>query len=177
MESYGGMEAQIHMHFKRRHCKFDELLWGLNSPATHRTSKTLFTDVTPCSSVQVFRRFGSTYWLHHRQRVNTASRGLLLPASFWFLGLTFESEDGGSKFLRNFGTLLDYASIHRGRQFPFFVDQNSSFGNQICCHMDRQNFAVRATRVHATYRRCYWTRTDRSPPVTLSQCKPVSLSS
>jgi hypothetical protein len=78
---------------------------------------TLFWDLTPCSPVQVFRLFGGTCCLHHRQRVNQASRGWLPPASFWLLGLNFDSEDGSSKVFRNFGKLLNDASTHRRWQF------------------------------------------------------------
>jgi hypothetical protein len=60
---------------------------------------TIFWDLTPCSPVDVHRRFGGTFCFHCCQILG----GFLL-------GLFFEYEDGGSVFLGNVGELSDYTS-------------------------------------------------------------------
>jgi hypothetical protein len=72
-----------------------------------------FWDITPCGPLNVNRRFGGTYGLHHQGRriAQQETRGCachLIHADF-LLGLFFDPEDVGDMFLRNVGLLsTDY---------------------------------------------------------------------
>jgi hypothetical protein len=49
--------------------------------------------IMPCSSMKVIRRFGGTYWLHHKfRRVSQAKKSLLHDD--FLLDLLFDPEDG-----------------------------------------------------------------------------------
>jgi hypothetical protein len=70
---------------------------------------TSFWDVTPCSLVEVYRRFREPYCLHILEglRLNQlyCSSFCLLPTRYR-PGLHFDPEDGGSVVLRNVGELI-----------------------------------------------------------------------
>jgi hypothetical protein len=71
-------------------------------------NSTTFWDVTPCSLVEIFLRFGGTYCLHRQGRkVSQTSNKLacyLLHACF-----AFDDEDKGSALLGEVGVFLpDY---------------------------------------------------------------------
>jgi hypothetical protein len=55
-------------------------------------------DITPCNSVEVYRRFGKEYLLHLKgRRVNEATDICLQP-TLYFFGLLCEPEEGGDTF-------------------------------------------------------------------------------
>jgi hypothetical protein len=58
---------------------------------------TILWDITPCSPLEVNRRFGGTYRLHLQ-----ALLAICFHTGF-LLGLFFNPEDSGNKFLRNVG--------------------------------------------------------------------------
>jgi hypothetical protein len=70
----------------------------------------VFWDITPCSQLEVNRRFGGTYRLHFQGwRI---SRALLSSACFVQV-----YDDGAHLFLRNAGWLsMDYMALYPGRQ-------------------------------------------------------------
>jgi hypothetical protein len=56
-----------------------------------------FLDITPCSPLKVYRRFGGKYRLHiHGRRINQATRQHEACSK-----QSFDPEDGGHMFLRN----------------------------------------------------------------------------
>jgi hypothetical protein len=69
---------------------------------------TAFCVVTPCSPVEIHRRFGGPYFLHlHGRRLS------LLLACF-LLALLFDHDDGGNTFLRIVGGVLpDCTASHK----------------------------------------------------------------
>jgi hypothetical protein len=81
-----------------------------------RLDHTNFWDVTPCSLVELYERFGGTYCLRlQNRRVN----------SLCLLGLLFGPEDGGSTFLRNVVKRLPY--VHGATPPQYGVLQNKTF--------------------------------------------------
>jgi hypothetical protein len=69
-------------------------------------NSTAFWRVTPCSLVEVYRRFGGTYYLHlHTRRVTL----VISKPSCFLLVLLLGYENRGGTFLRNVGKLPDYA--------------------------------------------------------------------
>jgi hypothetical protein len=69
---------------------------------------TIFREKTPCSPLNVNRRFGGTYRLHHQGRTR-ALLDIRFPAGF-LLVLFFDPED------RNAGWLsTDYTALRLGR--------------------------------------------------------------
>jgi hypothetical protein len=72
--------------------------------ATLKRRHTISCDVTLCSLVQVYQRFGETYCVHLQEGAQRVH----------FVGLLFETKNEGNMFLRNVGKLLP-ASYHRIR--------------------------------------------------------------
>jgi hypothetical protein len=72
---------------------------------------TAFWDVTQCSLVGVYQRYGEMYWFHLQdQRVSQASSRKMPVCLF---GLIFDPEDGGNTFLRNVDKFLpNYMASH-----------------------------------------------------------------
>jgi hypothetical protein len=65
-----------------------------------KLKSTIFWDITPCNPLKLSRRFGGTYRLH----LHPSKKPALLVTCFhavFFLGLFFDTEDGGDIFLRN----------------------------------------------------------------------------
>jgi hypothetical protein len=73
------------------------------------TKNTVFWDVTPCSLVEICRRFGGTYFLH-LQVVEKSIRVQLAVCLLWEL---LYLEDGGITFIR----IIDKHLQNRG-YFP-----------------------------------------------------------
>jgi hypothetical protein len=67
----------------------------------------MLSNVMPCCQVKVHRRFGG--------RVSQANRFRLLLVGC-ILGLSFNTEDEGSMFLRNFGERLECTELHLRRR-------------------------------------------------------------
>jgi hypothetical protein len=83
----------------------------------------IFCDVTPRSMV-VHRRFRSLRLQGWREGQARST----LPAFYWFLGLIFNSDDTGSTFFRNVGTL--YRAIFR--KAVFFSHRCKNLNSNIC---------------------------------------------
>jgi hypothetical protein len=65
-------------------------------------NSSLFWDITTCSPPKVNRRFGVTYRLHLQgRRISQTKHHCHLFHAGFLLGLFFDSNDGGDKFLRN----------------------------------------------------------------------------
>jgi hypothetical protein len=63
---------------------------------------TIFWYIAPCSPLKVNLRFGGTYHPHlHGRRINLARKVAICFHAGFFLGLSFDPEDGGDMFLRN----------------------------------------------------------------------------
>lgn len=89
----------------------------------------LFWNITPCSVVEIYWDFGSTYCFHFRDwRVSRRCRVeagrceqivlLFDSCLFWFV---FYSEDGGCTFRRNVGKLIpSYTVPHLRRRYSFY---------------------------------------------------------
>jgi hypothetical protein len=79
---------------------------------------TILWDVTLCSLIEVSQHFGGTYYLH-LQSVNRARNqeySCCLRLAGCLLGLLFDSEYGGSTFLRNVRELVpDFTASHPRR--------------------------------------------------------------
>jgi hypothetical protein len=72
----------------------------------------------PCSLVEVFRRFGGTYCLQLQGQTKHQYYRLVLAC--YIVGLLFESEVGGTTFLRNVDRFLpEYTAFHPRRQYPY----------------------------------------------------------
>jgi hypothetical protein len=95
---------------------------------------TVFLDVTPCNLVQVYQRFGRTYWLHPQgRRLSHESKGSIKSVEKygmdnWIIllaaclnGLIFEPEDGSSRFLHYVGKVLPDDKASYPRRSPFTV--------------------------------------------------------
>jgi hypothetical protein len=91
---------------------------------------TIFWDTTPCSPLNVNRRFGGTYRLHLQGRKISSARNqresrwqaelLSLPPAFLLI-IFFHPEDGGDMLLRNVGWLsTDYTALYPRRQYSFY---------------------------------------------------------
>jgi hypothetical protein len=68
------------------------------------TKSTVFWDVTLCSSLEIYRRFGGTRWVQFKGRRGSQARSRFL--------LIFDSVFGGSTFFRNVGCLLLYYTLY-----------------------------------------------------------------
>jgi hypothetical protein len=77
---------------------------------------TVVWDMTPCSLVDINRCIGGTYCLHlQRRRVSPV----------------FNSEDGGSVFLRNVGQyILDYMALHPRKQCSLPVGYSNAHAQE-----------------------------------------------
>jgi hypothetical protein len=77
---------------------------------------TIMLDVTPCSLVEVYRRFGRTYCLHLQNlKVSQASRKQRLLA-----GLIYDRDNGDGTLLRNVSrSLRNYTASHSKRWFSY----------------------------------------------------------
>jgi hypothetical protein len=103
--------------FHRGKCEL-RTLWGMKS--------NIFWDITPCSPLNVNRRFGGTYHLHlPGRRINRARNQCESRWQTWLcfhpdflLCLLFDPEDGGDMFLRNVGGhSTDYTALYPIRQY------------------------------------------------------------
>jgi hypothetical protein len=57
----------------------------------------IFWDITPCSPLEVDKRFGVIYRLHLQAKI--ISQAEALPVTCFILGLFFDHEDGCNMFL------------------------------------------------------------------------------
>jgi hypothetical protein len=103
--------------------------------------------MTPCSPVELKRRFGGVYCRHPQApRVSQARNQHLLFTSCLLVGLYFGPETGGSTLLRNVCELLpDYTASQPRRQYVGFevltpvVKKISIFWDITPCNPLKQN--------------------------------------
>jgi hypothetical protein len=86
------------------------------------TESAIFWNMTPCSLAEVRRRFRRMYCLHLQGRkASNMLTALTSSHSAFLIGLSFESDDGSSIFLRNVRELPDYVKPQSRRQWPITV--------------------------------------------------------
>jgi hypothetical protein len=80
------------------------------------TKSSIFWDTMPCSPLQVNGRFGGTCSLHFQGRRTNQVRNQAVSFLFYaglLIGLFFDPQNGGDRFLRNFGWLLmEYTALY-----------------------------------------------------------------
>jgi hypothetical protein len=81
----------------------------------------VFSDVTPCSLVEVYRRFeGPSVMFYFEEKVqqgNKEEANRIYEQFVCLLVLLFDSEEGGSAFLRNVGNFLPDYTASRPRRY------------------------------------------------------------
>jgi hypothetical protein len=88
---------------------------GFEVPTAVVGKISVLRDITPSTPLEVDRHFGATCRFHHEGR-RICSACYQIHYSF-FLGLFFDTEDGGDLFLRNVGWLsTDYTALFPRRE-------------------------------------------------------------